>query len=304
MGGPLVFSGARRPPGIRQAGNRHDSLGSVAFSIDGDFQSDSPPVGTAQLLMGVLHPEICLPAGIDRLLTKSELKRRCPSTKLAHAKKARQSNLADPGNRSLFLLWFSSASSGPPASRLALYRELSCDEACYSLLVIARNLVSALAKTCESRTSQALLQATVTSFMSHRLSHGPFRNSNLSGQVASSTALLTVAFGAMARSRCLRNGSPHTACCFVNNSSRKVRYECIVSSDHRKITVEHPTRRDEWNCRIPSPPDIELRALAASLLPSLPLVSSPLAWRANESMLSPRRVRKIRGGQHPKGDPF
>src|SRR5579864_5143797 len=81
---------------------------------------DSPVVD------GVLHPEICLPEGIDRLLTKSELDA-VVLHELTHAK--RRDNLIWLFQEiALCLLWFHPF-VWATRSRLALYRELSCDEA-------------------------------------------------------------------------------------------------------------------------------------------------------------------------------
>ena len=162
---------------------------------------DSPVVD------GVLRPEICLPEGIDRLLTKSELNA-VVLHELTHAR--RRDNLIWLIHEiGLCLLWFHPL-AWATGSRLALYRELSCDEA-----VIqsghGEKLVSALAKLAHPA-QPFLLQATVTSFMGHRLARlaavQPQRTSCLA------SALLTATFGAVLAAGVFATVS-HTACCWV-----------------------------------------------------------------------------------------
>jgi len=195
------------------ADHRDTPAGTGTIHSKRGFSIDGIPVRFATgwnspVVDGVLHPEICLPAGIDRLLTKSELNA-VVLHELAHAR--RRDNLIWLIQEiALCLLWFHPL-VWATGSRLALYRELSCDEA-----VIhsghSQNLVSALAKLANPE-QPALLQATVTSFMSHRLA----RLSELQPQRTSrlATALLTVAFGAMLAAGAFATVS-HTACCFVN----------------------------------------------------------------------------------------
>jgi beta-lactamase regulating signal transducer with metallopeptidase domain len=156
---------------------------------------------------GVLRPEICLPLGIQRLLTKSELNA-VVLHELTHAR--RRDNLIWLLQEiALCLLWFHPLVWATGA-RLAFYRELSCDEA-----VIhsghGRKLVSALAKLANPDQPR-MLQATATSFMSQRLARlaeaRPLRTSRLA------SALLTIAFSALLAAGAFATVS-HTACCFV-----------------------------------------------------------------------------------------
>jgi beta-lactamase regulating signal transducer with metallopeptidase domain len=156
---------------------------------------------------GVLRPHICLPDGIDRLLTRSELKA-VLLHELTHAR--RRDNLIWLIHEiGLCLLWFHPL-AWVTGSRLALYRELSCDEA-----VIqsghGEKLVSALAKLANPE-QPFLLQATVTSSMGHRLARlaavQPQRTSCLA------SALLTAAFGAVLAAGVFATVA-HTACCWV-----------------------------------------------------------------------------------------
>jgi beta-lactamase regulating signal transducer with metallopeptidase domain len=113
---------------------------------------------------GVLHPHISLPDGIDRLLSKPELDA-VLLHEVTHAK--RGDNLIRLVHEvGLCALWFHPL-VWITGSRLALYRELSCDEP-----VIQRahggHLVSALAKLAEAD-GPLLLQSTASSFITHRL---------------------------------------------------------------------------------------------------------------------------------------
>src|SRR5437868_11526277 len=114
---------------------------------------------------GVLRPRISLPRGIDGLLTKHELNA-VLIHELTHAR--RRDNLIRLIHEIvLCALWFHPL-VWITCSRLALYRELSCDD---SVIASARgrDLVSALAKLANPEAA-FLLQATASSFLTHRLS--------------------------------------------------------------------------------------------------------------------------------------
>jgi beta-lactamase regulating signal transducer with metallopeptidase domain len=113
---------------------------------------------------GILRSHISLPYGIDRLLSERELNS-VLMHELTHAR--RHDNLIRLiYEAALCALWFHPL-VWITGSRLALYRELSCDES-----VIQNghggDLVSALAKLANPEEA-LLLQATATSFMGHRL---------------------------------------------------------------------------------------------------------------------------------------
>jgi beta-lactamase regulating signal transducer with metallopeptidase domain len=159
------------------------------------------------LVDGVLRPHICLPDGIDRLLTKSELNA-VLLHELTHAR--RRDNLIWLIHEiGLCLLWFHPL-AWVAGARLALYRELSCDEAVIQSGQ-GEKLVSALAKLANPE-QPFLLQATVTSFMGHRLARLAAVQPQQTSGLAS--ALLTAAFGAVLAAGVFATVS-HTACCWV-----------------------------------------------------------------------------------------
>jgi beta-lactamase regulating signal transducer with metallopeptidase domain len=156
---------------------------------------------------GLLHSHISLPYGIDRLLSERELNS-VLMHELTHAR--RHDNLIRlVYELALCGLWFHPL-VWITGSRLALYRELSCDES-----VIqnghGRDLVSALAKLANPE-EELLLQATATSLMGHRLAQltagRPPRMS------VATNALLTAVFAAVFLTGILATVA-HTACCFV-----------------------------------------------------------------------------------------
>jgi beta-lactamase regulating signal transducer with metallopeptidase domain len=156
---------------------------------------------------GLLRSHISLPVGIDRLLSEREL-HSVLIHELTHAK--RHDNLLRLIYEfSLCALWFHPL-VWITGSRIALYRELSCDET-----VIqrghGRELVSALAKLANCDEA-LLLQATATSFLSHRLARltGP----PLSRMKMVANTLLSTCFAAVFVAGVFSTVA-HTACCFV-----------------------------------------------------------------------------------------
>jgi len=199
---------------LRIRAERQDAQGAAsqhAVEARWSFVAHGVPVrfaGTRQgpAVHGILRPHISLPGGIDRLLNEHELNA-VLIHELTHAR--RRDNLIrlihEVGVCALWfhpLVWIAGA-------RLALYRELSCDE---SVIQSARgeDLVSALAKLASPK-EVFLLQATASSFMSHRLARLVAQPQR---PCLGTNTLLTVVFGAILLAGIFATVA-HTACCFV-----------------------------------------------------------------------------------------
>ena len=180
-------------------------------SHDRAFLAEGVPVEFAgnqiPAVNGVLRSRISLPKGIDQLLTESELNA-VLLHEVTHAK--RRDNLIRLVHEiGLCLLWFHPM-MWITGSRLALYREFSCDER-----VIERaqgpDLISALAKLTSLDTAP-LLQASASSFMSRRLAR--LGAPQPMGTAVFPNALIVALFSVTAAAGVYATVT-HTACCFI-----------------------------------------------------------------------------------------
>lgn len=165
------------------------------------------PAGRGPQVEGLIRTRICLPDGLERLLSAAEFDA-VLRHELTHAR--RRDNLLRLGHELLLcplwfhpLLWLA-------GSRLALYAELSCDDAARRAAG-AGHLVAALAKLASPQSS-SLLRAAVASQVGQRLE----RLTALEPPTASGpwNALIVAAFSALFLSGTALTIA-HTACCLV-----------------------------------------------------------------------------------------
>ena len=165
---------------------------------------ESPQVPAVR---GFLRPRIWLPRGIDRLLNPAEM-RAVLLHEATHAR--RRDNLIRLAQELvLCAVWFHPL-AWLTSARLALYRELSCDESVIDR-ALGGELVRALGKLARPERT-GILQATASSFLTDRLAR-------LGGERTPRAALvvdvvLAATFAGVLLFAVFETLS-HTACCFV-----------------------------------------------------------------------------------------
>ena len=177
---------------------REFRLQGISIKFSGEDQS---PV-----VDGLLRPRILLPNGIDQILSKHEL-RAVLLHELTHAKR-RDNLIRLVQELALCLLWFHPF-LWLTRSRLALYRELSCDDSVIRGAA-GKDLISALAKLANPE-RELLIQASASSFLSERLARLAGRAQDIQRPAS---ALLGAVFVAVLGCGILETVA-HTACCFI-----------------------------------------------------------------------------------------
>jgi beta-lactamase regulating signal transducer with metallopeptidase domain len=165
---------------------------------------ESPQVPAVR---GFVLPRIWLPSGIDRLLSPGEM-RAVLLHEATHARR-RDNLIRLVQELVLCAVWFHPL-AWLASTRLALYRELSCDESVVDS-ALGRDLVRALGKLARPEHA-GFLQATASSFVADRLAMLDRERAGRSTPLVD-LALATAFAGVLLLG--VYETLSHTACCFV-----------------------------------------------------------------------------------------
>jgi len=187
--------------------SQHAAAAITESSAISGFVADGIPVSfgrghAAPAVSGVLYPHISLPIGIERLLSQRELNA-VLLHEVVHARR-RDNLIRLLYEVSLCVVWFHPL-IWLAGTRMALYRELSCDESVIQR-AYGQELVSALAKLAVPEPA-LFLQATA----SHRLA----RLAEAPKMASRSTSLLLTYLFAVVLVASVFETVAHTACCFT-----------------------------------------------------------------------------------------
>jgi beta-lactamase regulating signal transducer with metallopeptidase domain len=184
-----------------------DALGAPDFRVQGVPVHITAGCG-GPAVHGMVRTRICLPVGIEGLLSQRELDA-VLLHEVTHAKR-RDNLLGLIHEVAQCVLWFHPL-LWLTGARLLMYRELSCDESVLSASH-GRWLVSALAKMARSESSLVLLRSAATSLVSHRLDRLLAPAMPAANRLPN--ALLLAGFSVLLLSAVLLTIA-HTACCLV-----------------------------------------------------------------------------------------
>jgi beta-lactamase regulating signal transducer with metallopeptidase domain len=186
--------------------DNHVSLPDLKLTADG-IAVEFVNTRRGPAVTGLLSTQVSLPVGIDQLLSDRELKS-VLMHELTHAR--RRDNLIRLAYElALCVLWFHPL-VWIMGSRLALYRELSCDDNVIRS-GLGRELFSAIGKLAQTE-EEPLLRATATSLIGRRLARLTEEPSSRMNPRANT--LLYVGFAAILVAGVFATVA-HTACCFI-----------------------------------------------------------------------------------------